>query len=218
MDAAALQAAMLDQISLDRAQREVAAANQALLAAGATTVNRAAMFLAQIGHESGSLRYATELASGQAYNGRKDLGNTYPGDGPRYKGRSYLQLTGRHNYGLFGQWAKARGLVSDQNYFVNNPDQVAQLPWVWLGPVWYWVVARPTLNAVSDAGDTTKATRLVNGGTNGLADRVARWNRCRSLGTRILPVGGAPGSGQAPTPAKPAAPPPPPAYLLQRET
>jgi hypothetical protein len=64
---------------------------------------RIAVFLAQIGHESGGLRYTVELASGQAYEWRKDLGNINPGDGARFKGRGWIQLTGRHNYRQAGK-------------------------------------------------------------------------------------------------------------------
>jgi predicted chitinase len=67
-----------------------------------TTYLREAAFLAQLAHESGELRYMEELASGAAYEGRKDLGNTQPGDGVRYKGRGPIQLTGRANYQKYG--------------------------------------------------------------------------------------------------------------------
>ena len=66
------------------------------------TPQRQAMFLAQIAHESGELRYVEEIASGAAYEGRADLGNTEPGDGVRYKGRGLIQITGRANYAVCG--------------------------------------------------------------------------------------------------------------------
>lgn len=186
------------------ADRYVVDFNIALLAAQCTTVNRAAMFCAQVGHESAGLRYMEEIASGAAYEGRRDLGNTQPGDGRRFKGRGPIQLTGRHNYGLFSRWAHAQGLVASPDYFVRNPAVVATSRWGFLAASWYWTVARPRLNAQADAGDLVAATRSINGGTNGLADRRVRWNRCRGLGTRVLPARSITG------PAGVAAPPPPP--------
>ena len=117
--------------------------NAALRLAGCTTVMRAAMFCAQVGEESISLTAPTELASGAEYEGRADLGNTHPGDGVRFKGRGFIQITGRFNYGKLSQWANRKGLVPSATYFVDNPTQLATDKYVWLGPVWYWTELRP---------------------------------------------------------------------------
>src|SRR5262245_25921221 len=105
----------------DTATKYVADFTIAMVQADCTTAVRAAMFCAQVGHESVGLQFMEEIASGAAYEGRLDLGNTQPGDGKRFKGRGPIQLTGRANYLRFGQWAGSRGLVSDPAHFVNNP-------------------------------------------------------------------------------------------------
>ena len=161
--------------------------NTALRLAGCTTVKRAAMFCAQVGEESISLTAATELASGAEYEGRPDLGNTHPGDGVRFKGRSFIQITGRSNYGKLSQWAHSERLVPSATYFVEHPAQLATDQYVWLGPVWYWTVAR-SMNRFADAGDIEGATRAVNGGLNGFGDRNNRWHLCLRLGNAILPT------------------------------
>jgi predicted chitinase len=184
MDAATL---VRGHISADYAAELIGPCDEALRLADCTTVNRAAMFLAQIAEESVQLRYREEIASGAAYEGRADLGNTQPGDGVRFKGRSFIQITGRHNYTSFSAWAHAEGLVSDPLYFVNHPEALADVKWAWMGPVWYWTVARPQLNSLADAGDIVGATKAVNGGTNGLNTRTYYWNLIRGLGAAILP-------------------------------
>lgn len=166
-----------------------AACNEAMIAADCTNVNRAAMWCAQIGHESVGLRFMKELGGPSyfaRYNNRRDLGNG-PTDGPRYPGRGPIQLTGRLNYRRFSQWCHARGLVPSPTYFEDNPTLVEQPRWGFLAASWYWVVARPNLNAHADRADLNAATRAINGGLNGLADRQRRWNLCRALGARLLP-------------------------------
>lgn len=179
--------AVMPGLSLARAEQLIASCNQALNLAHCVTVDRAAMFLAQVGEESVSLRYSEEIADGSAYNGRLDLGNVEPGDGPRFKGRTFIQITGREHYRDLSLWAHGKGVVPTSTYFLEHPEQLAADAYVWLGPVWYWTVARPQLNALADAGDIEGATRAVNGGLNGFADRTQRWHFARSLGSALLP-------------------------------
>lgn len=158
---------------------------KALHQAGCHTVKRAAMFCAQIGHESAGLRYMEELASGKEYEGRRDLGNIHPGDGPRYKGRGPIQITGRANYREVSEWAHAKGIVPSRTYFVDHPQQLASHDYGFLGAVWYWTVARD-MNHYADRDDIVGATKAVNGGTNGLDDREMRWHHCLKMGDRLV--------------------------------
>ena len=188
MDGRTLSKAMLGSLSLARYNELAPAFTRALQQAGCTTVNRAAMFCAQIGHESAGLKWMEELASGSAYEGRRDLGNTQRGDGKRFKGRGPIQVTGRHNYTLLSKWAHSKGYVPTADYFVKNPAKLASVDLGFLGAVWYWTTQRP-LNALSDKGDVLGATRAVNGGTYGLDDRRNRWNVCKKIGTALLAGG-----------------------------
>lgn len=124
---------------------------------------RQASFLSQIGHESGQLRYVRELASGEAYEGRKNLGNTQPGDGKRYKGRGLIQITGRVNY-----TACMMALDID---CLEHPELLEQPINACRSAAWFW--KSHGLNALADAGNQIAVTRRINGGTNGLADRLA---------------------------------------------
>lgn len=188
MDGATLSAAMGYSLSQAAYNNYVDTFNAALIAAHCTTVNRVAMFCAQVGEESGGLRWMQELASGAEYNGRHDLGNTSPGDGPKYKGRGPLQLTGKFNYGKFSQWCYDQKMVPTPHYFVDNPTLLMDPRWGFLSASWYWTVARVALNSYADAGNIVAATMAVNGGTNGLADRRLRWQRALKLGDRLLPT------------------------------
>ena len=124
--------------------------------------------LAQVGHESGNYRLLTELGDKsyfERYEGRRDLGNTQPGDGYKYRGRGYIQLTGRSNY---EQFAKFSGLD-----VVNNPDLVATPSVGAEAALWFWKTrVKPN---VKDFSDVKAVTRIVNGGLNGLADREQRF-------------------------------------------
>jgi putative chitinase len=125
------------------------------------TAVRIAHFLAQIAHESAGFRTTEEFASGEAYEGRADLGNTQTGDGKRFKGRGLIQLTGRANYKALGQT-----LNKD---FIEDPEQCAEPGMSLIIACEYWKSRH--INAKADRDDLVAVTRAVNGGTNGLADR-----------------------------------------------
>ncbi len=144
---------------------------QAMQEFAITSYLREAAFLAQLAHESGELRYMEELASGAAYEGRKDLGNTQPGDGKRYKGRGPIQLTGRANYKKYGDLL---GLD-----LINNPTTAAtpQVGFRIAGQFW-------KLNGLNELADQQKfetITRRINGGLNGQPDRLKYYNRAKGV-------------------------------------
>ena len=113
------------------------------------TPDRQAAFLAQVGHESGQLKYAEEVASGRAYEGRKDLGNVNPGDGMKFKGRGLIQVTGRANYKLFDEWLHKNNYLTINQSIIENPEIVAFNPELAvLSAFWYWDLHK--LNNLAD--------------------------------------------------------------------
>jgi putative chitinase len=133
--------------------------------AGITTADRMGHFLAQASHETDGFKTLHEYASGEAYEGRKDLGNVKPGDGPRFKGRGIFQLTGRANYGRYG---KRLGLDLER-----YPEKAADPEVSVKIALLYWI--DKGLNALADKGDILGITKRINGGRNGLDDRIAKF-------------------------------------------
>lgn len=154
--------------------------NRCLKEYNITTLSRIRHFISQCSHESGGGKWTKELADGNAYNWRQDLGNTQYGDGPKFKGGGYIQLTGRYNY---TQFANAMG---DQNIVNIGVDYVAQnYPWTSAGFWWN----RNSMNQLCDQNPTVEqVTRRVNGGYNGLADRKYWYNRCVEVIRNVNPV------------------------------
>ena len=188
MDARTLSEVMGGSLPLERYEALLPTFENAMRVAGCTNRLRAAMWCAQIGHESVGLRYMEEIASGTAYEWRRDLGNTQPGDGARFKGRGPIQLTGRANYRAFTAWVHDKKLGSFD--FEAEPWRLSEPHWGFLAATYYWTVARSDINMLCDRGDLETVTRRINGGLNGLQDRRQRYQRALSMGDRILPKQG----------------------------
>lgn len=143
------------------------------------TPTRLAAFLAQIGHESLSLKYTQELwgptPAQKRYEGRADLGNTQPGDGKRFKGHGLIQTTGRFNHAAVRDRLRARGV--DCPDFEAEPDKLAEPYWAAWSACDYW--DWKNLNPIADSGNFTLVTQKINGGQNGRADREKRWARAK---------------------------------------
>lgn len=126
---------------------------------------RQAAFLAQVAHESGSFCYTRELASGKAYENRADIGNTEPGDGPRFKGRGLIQITGRVNY-----TSCSLALYGDKT-LLKTPELLEEVEPACRSAAWFWY--SHGLNALADSYQFERITRRINGGLNGQAERLA---------------------------------------------
>ena len=149
---------------------QLADLNSCLRRFAINTPARIRHFLAQVGHESGGLRWMLELASGDAYEGRQDLGNTRTGDGRRFRGAGAIQLTGRYNYQRFADYIKDPDVMDGASYVsIRYPFTSAGF--------WWHLNA---INAFVDQGASCRqVSAKVNGRdpANGLADREAYFAR-----------------------------------------
>lgn len=167
----------LDELKLimplagERADKFIEPLNAAMNEFEIDNAARQAAFLAQIAHESGSLRYVRELASGDAYEGRADLGNDEPGDGPRYKGRGLIQITGKANYRGCGD-ALAVDLVAEPG-LLERTDLACR------SAAWFWKTHG--LNELADKEDFRLITKRINGGYNGYKERVAFHSKAQEV-------------------------------------
>ncbi|MBI1944194.1 MAG: peptidoglycan-binding protein [Deltaproteobacteria bacterium] len=148
-------------LSAQRAAEVAPHLNRAMAEAGIDNPKRKAAFIAQLAHESGGFKHMEEIASGRQYEGRRDLGNTQPGDGERFKGRGFIQVTGRANY-----TAASKALGED---FVKHPERAGTLENAARIAAWYW--NSRGLNEKADRGNFDGITKAINGGYNGKADR-----------------------------------------------
>ena len=149
--------------------------NTAMNRYGIVGTARAAAFVAQVGHESGQLRHVREIwgptAQQAGYEGRADLGNTAKGDGSKYRGRGLIQITGRANYAACGE---ALGLdLIDKPELLELPQHAA------MSAAWFW--KQKGLNDLADRGQFLTITRRINGGLNGVDDRIELWKKAQAV-------------------------------------
>lgn len=174
MDSLTLASAM--NITPARAAKWAPALAEAMLKGKINTRLRMANFLAQVGHETLSLTYVKELGGPKyfsKYDGRKDLGNTQPGDGAKFPGRGLIQVTGRANY-----LACSKALFGDDR-LLQQPELLELPQWAAASAVWFWT--KHNLNELADKDMFTATTKVINGGTNGLEDRKERYRLALSV-------------------------------------
>lgn len=176
-----------------RAETFLTPLNSAMEEFQINTPARAGMFLANVAHESGSLRYLRELANGTAYNGRKDLGNTRQEafdiaaehgltPGPMWRGRGLIQITGYDNF-----YACSKDLYNDPLHLVHNPSALELPGAAARSAAWYWWHAQ--INPFADTGDFDGACDIINRGRKtaaigdaiGFDDRWQAWQRAQRV-------------------------------------
>ena len=134
-----------------------------------TTQSRMRHFICQISHESGAGKWMKELASGDDYEGRIDLGNIQPGDGRKYKGGGFIQMTGRANYALFSKFMNDPKIMDGVDYVASKYPATSAGFW--------W--NNNNMNTLCDKNPSVEeVTRRVNGGLNGIEDRRYYYKRC----------------------------------------
>jgi predicted chitinase len=180
---------IMPNLSNDRISIYISPLNLALEEFSINTPLRLSAFLAQIAHESGELRYFEEFASGKEYDGRKDLGNINSGDGPLFKGRAPLQITGRTNYELVG---KALGID-----LIKEPILLTSPTYGFRASAYFWKVLacqrlskaaknygvpiNGDLNDLADKKDFIGITFAINGGQNGIEERQRYYNNAKKI-------------------------------------
>lgn len=172
---------------IDRAERFAPFLSAGMALYLIDNAKRQAAFLANVGHESGGLKYTSELwgptAAQARYEGRHDLGNTHPGDGSRYRGHGLIQTTGRTNHARVRDRLRQR--FDDVPDFEADPDALCDPQWAALSACDYWDMR--DLNVLADVDDFDGVCDVINrgrktedmGDANGYEDRYERWQYAR---------------------------------------
>lgn len=161
-------------LAADRAQIFLECLNTAMAEQDIDTLVRQACFLAQVAHESSNLRYTVEIwgptPAQSGYEGRADLGNTHIGDGKKYLGRGLIQITGRTNTEAC---LTALGRSVDDLGYLETPMGASR------SAAWFWKTHG--LNDLADQGLFGTITKKINGGYNGLDERIRYYVKARKV-------------------------------------
>lgn len=175
------------QLGQQKAESYANALQRAAKEFGIESPSQCNAFLAQVAHESAHFRHLEELwgptPAQRRYEGRKDLGNVQAGDGHRFRGRGFIQLTGRSNYRRFGQLL---GLPLE-----SHPELAAEPKTAARIAACYW--HQRGCNALADRGDFDEITRRINGGQNGREDRLRLFKLLQNAPPSkilLVPLGG----------------------------
>ena len=190
---------VVPSLKKDAVDEFVASFNMWAVHFGIDTDKRVAMYLAEVFHESGNLRYREENLNYSAdgllktwpsrftkekaqlyahkpekianyvYASRMGNGNEASGDGWRFRGRAFIGITGRDNY---QKYADSEWCVGD---LMKNPDMLSQFPENQKASMWFWMTKG--LNELADKDDILAITKKVNGGYNHLAQRQFFYRR-----------------------------------------
>lgn len=154
---------------------------------GINNERRMAAWLATLAAESGELKYQEEIASGSAYEGRADLGNTQKGDGRRFKGHGRIQITGRDNHTKYTNYLRRAKHLPFVD-FVEEPKKLAQEPYATDAAGWFWTIYKG-LNKYADSGDFLTTQIRVNGRNKktGLPNHYDVRQRYYAKGLSVLP-------------------------------
>jgi len=152
--------------------------NRLTKAAGMTSLNQRRMLVAQTCHETAGYKYMTEIGDRayftRMYDNRSDLGNGV-GDGYKYRGCGVIQLTGKYNFSRFDRWMEQNGMKDDRimegtDYVANKYPFLCAICWI----------EENNWAALCDRGDIYECTRRLNGGYNGIDDRIWYYNRAKN--------------------------------------
>ena len=127
-------------------------------------------FLGQCGHESAGLRYPVEIHDGSNYEGRQDLNNIYPGDGVKFAGTGWIQVTGRYNHQAFSDYLQKHGQFDHKIMEVGKTYTSEKYPWSISGFWWY---DNKMIDYCKSRPDVDRVGQRVNGRylPNGYEDR-----------------------------------------------